>query len=168
MIDLNNDAGAIIVGSYRYHLWRNWDRSRPRLLWVMLNPSTADATCDDPTLKRCIAFSKRWGFGGLEVVNLFAYRATVPEELYRADDPIGGWNDCYLISAAKHAPEIVVAWGAHGVYQGRDRAVLSLLRRYAAHPLACLDTLLYGSPRHPLYVASDNLPQPYRRLAAIA
>ena len=165
----NCGNGAIISGDYRYLLWRIWDLSRPRLLWIMLNPSTADAERDDATLRRCIAYSKRdEKYGGLEVVNLFAYRATDPKKLREVTDPVGVANDWYLMNAAKRAPDIVVAWGAHGVYQGRDRAVLGLLARHAASPPLCLDTLLSGCPRHPLYIDSGTLPKPYRRLAAIA
>ena len=156
MANLNSKTGAIISpdGRYRYLLWRNWDLSRPRLLWVMLNPSTADAKYDDATLRRCMDFTKRWGFGGLLVVNLFAYRTPYPHGLRAAINPAGRWNDRVVRIAAKRASAIVVAWGAHGVYWGRDDAVLNLLAQHAARPLLCLDVLRNGSPRHPLYVAS--------------
>src|SRR5436190_16744965 len=79
--DHPNGNGAIIVGDYRYLLWRSWDRARPRLLWVFLNPGTADGRADDPTLRRCIGFSQAWHYGGLEIANLFAFRTPRPADL---------------------------------------------------------------------------------------
>lgn len=150
-------TGAVIVGEHRYLLWRVWDDALPRLLWVMLNPSTAGETEDDPTIKRCISFSQRWGYGGLDVANLFALRATDRRELRRAADPIGPENDRYIAEAAARASGIIVAWGEHGGYMGRARAVLALLARYTTQPLHCLGVTKNGSPRHPLYVAGDGL-----------
>lgn len=155
------DDGAIIAGAYRYLLWRTWDAARPRQLWILLNPSTADAWHDDPTLRRCIHFSRAWGYGGLEVVNLFALRATHPRDLRTAMHPIGAENDRYLIGAARRAAGIMAAWGAHGAYMRRDRAVLALLAPHAAHPLHCLGVARNGCPRHPLYLPRDAGPVPY-------
>lgn len=144
----NCGNGAIISGDYRYLLWRIWDAG-PRLLWVMLNPSRADAEHDDLTLATCRRFSEGWGYGGLEIVNLFAYRTPYVRELFAADKPIGRENDRYLEEAAKRSTTIVVAWGEHGDYQGRDHIVLNTLRRHAMQPLQCLGTVQNGCPCHP-------------------
>lgn len=154
------DNGAIIVGEYRYLLWRTWDSAHPRLLWVLLNPSTADGQTDDPTLRRCIGFSRDWQYGGLEIVNLFALRSRQPRDLFTAADPVGSENDQYLAAAAARAQCIVLAWGTHGIYRQRDRAVLALLARQSVQPFHCLDTTQHGHPRHPLYVAQTARPVP--------
>src|SRR4028119_2392792 len=90
--------GAIFdpTRTYRYALWRTWDAARPPVAFVLLNPSTADARRDDPTIRRCANFARTWGFGGLEVVNLFAFRATHPTDLKCAADPVGPQNDVHL------------------------------------------------------------------------
>ena len=139
---------------YRYRLWRRWDGARPVVAFVMLNPSTADARRDDPTIRRCIGFAKSWGFGGVEVVNLFAYRTTDPGELRRVADPVGADNDRHIQSAIARADLVVLAWGA----RARSRRLLSL-------PQArCLGLTRAGQPRHPLYLRSDVRPQPFRLL----
>ena len=151
-------------GRYRYWLWRRWapprGEGRDRVLFVMLNPSTADAGVDDPTLRRCIAFARAWGFGSLEVVNLFALRSPDPDRLLRggAADPeaIGPDNDTHLVVAANRADVLVVAWGAHPAAAARRDAVLELLR---GRPLHCLGTTRGGEPRHPLYVRGDVRPR---------
>ncbi len=97
-------------GVYRYQLVREWDRARPRVAFLMLNPSTADATQNDPTIRKCIAFARSWGCGSLEVVNLFAFRATDPRELGRCGarvDPVGAENDGYILAAARRASVVV-------------------------------------------------------------
>lgn len=147
------EAGAVVDGPYRYRLWRHWRREAGAVLFVMLNPSTADAKSDDPTLRRCLAFSRRWGYGGVEVVNLFAWRATDPRALALAADPIGPHNDSVVAAAAAAAHAVVVAWGAGGKLDGRDRAVASLLRPYRPR---CLGVTAAGAPRHPLYVRADQ------------
>lgn len=156
-----SDNGAVIIEEFRYLLWRTWDATRPHLLWVLLNPSTADDQIDDPTLKRCRAFSKMWGYGALEIVNLFAFRATRPRDLQTIPDPIGTENNRYIIDAATRATSIIVAWGERGVYQQRDRAVLTLLHRHAPRQLWCLGTAHNGRPRHPLYIPYCTAPIPY-------
>ncbi len=160
--------GAIVVGSYRYLLWRTWDYAVAPLLWVLLNPSTADGQTDDPTLRRCMGFSRAWGFGGVEIANLFAYRTPYPRHLWHAMDPVGSENDRYLAVAAQRAGTVVVAWGADGTYQQRDCAVLALLEQRAARSLLCLGTTRDGSPRHPLRIARGASLMPYRRHNAVA
>ncbi len=155
-------AGATIIGAYRYTLWRAWDEMRPRVCFVLLNPSTADATRDDPTLRRCIGFARSWGAcGSVEIVNLFAYRTADPAMLRKAAHPVGPDNDTYLKNAARRASRIVLGWGARGTLLGRDLAVLELL---AAYPLYCLRLTRERHPEHPLYIPGDTTLQVYNTL----
>lgn len=156
---LNQGATFDKTGRYRYALWREWDLRAPKVGFVMLNPSRADASVDDPTIRRCIGFARTWGFGGLEVVNLFAYRSTQPSELGQVADPIGAENDFYLISLQEHVEQIVLAWGNWGSLGGRDRAAITLLRD---QPIYCLGVTQTGQPRHPLYLRRDVAPVPFR------
>src|SRR4029079_19593153 len=117
------DAVMSPCGRYRYRLTRVWDESRPAVCWVMLNPSTADAVKDDPTIRRGSSFSWSWGAGGLVVVNLFAFRATNPADLLDAPDPVGPENDAHVRDAAKGAGLVMAAWGVHGSGLGRNAAV---------------------------------------------
>ncbi|MBI4782867.1 MAG: DUF1643 domain-containing protein [Oscillatoriophycideae cyanobacterium NC_groundwater_1537_Pr4_S-0.65um_50_18] len=150
--------GAIFdrTKTYRYSLWRSWDDDKPRVAFVMLNPSTADADCNDPTLRRCIGFAQTWGYGSLVVVNLFALRATHPEQLRQVRDPIGQECDRYILAAVSIADCTVVAWGNGGHLKGRDRTVQELIG--AAH---CLGVNRSGQPRHPLYARSDSPLMPF-------
>jgi hypothetical protein len=141
---------------YRYRLWRRWAEGGAVIAFVMLNPSTADARRDDPTIRRCTGFARGWGFAAMTVVNLFALRATDPVRLRRARDPVGPDNDGYILAAASESDALVVAWGNAGAMCGRDRAVLALL---ADRPAECLGLTGAGRPRHPLY-----LPRATRRL----
>jgi hypothetical protein len=147
-------------GRYRYALWRVWEPAAPRVAFVLLNPSTADATRDDPTIRRCVRFARRWGYGGVEVVNLFARRATAPAELRTAADPVGSANDEHIRTSAARVARVVLGWGGYGGCNGRDRAVVDLLGPFA--PLYCLGTTANGSPRHPLYVSGATRLRPYR------
>lgn len=149
--------GAIFdkTGRYRYSLWREWDERLPRIAFVMLNPSTADAVSNDPTIHRCICFAQSWGYGSLEVVNLFAYRATEPRSLKLAKRPVGKENDRYLLEAVQRCDRTVLAWGNWGTLQERDRLVLELLRdRF--HHLYCLGMTQANQPRHPLYLKATT------------
>lgn len=161
--------GAVIdsTGTYRYTLWREWDAIpkgpatplAPRVVFVMLNPSTACATTDDPTIRRCTRFAQSWGYGSVEVVNLFAYRASYPKILRSVPDPIGLENDRYLVEASQSAHLIVVAWGNHGTLGNRHQSVLSVLADKGR--LCCLGMTKAGHPRHPLYIRSETTPVPY-------
>jgi hypothetical protein len=154
MIDIppiRRAAGFSRCGRYRYWLMRTWTAAKPVVCWVMLNPSTADAERDDPTIRRCIGFSRRWDFGGLVVVNLFAWKATRPNELTNASDPIGPRNDSVIVHHTA-GRRVIVAWGTHGDLGGRDRTVLQLLAN--ASQVECLGVTNNGQPKHPLYVAS--------------
>jgi hypothetical protein len=122
----------------------------------MLNPSTADAETDDPTIRRCISFAKREGAGGIIVANLYAYRATDPASLWAREDPYGPQNDAALIGVAKWAAvagvPLVCAWGTHG---GRNNRPIVLMQQVGAK-LVCLGKTKDGHPRHPLYVRGDK------------
>ncbi|MFN8498399.1 MAG: DUF1643 domain-containing protein [Anaerolineae bacterium] len=149
------ERGALFddSGLYRYRLWRIWGAGAA-VAFVMLNPSTADGARDDPTIRRCMGLARAWGYGRLEVVNLFAYRSPSPEALRRVSDPVGPDNDRYLGEAAG-AALVVVAWGNDGALLGRDRAALAALADGRLH---CLGVTLRGQPRHPLYVRGDTVP----------
>ena len=120
----------------------------------MLNPSTADAQKNDPTIIRCITFAQYWGFGALEVVNLFAYKATYSRDLLKAANPVGEENDWFLRQALSRSTCIVAAWGTKGTLLDRDKQVLQLLARW--QNVHCLGTTKCGHPRHPLYVKGDT------------
>lgn len=148
---------------YRYRLLRRWNDS-PLACWVMLNPSTADESIDDPTIRRCISFAKEWGMGGVMVLNLFAFRATDPKQLKGIDDPIGKENDEWIVKVtdeimgAKEPGRIVYAWGTHGAHLHRDEEVRKLLDR---HKPLCIGRNRDGSPKHPLYTAASTPPSPF-------
>ncbi len=147
------------TGSYRYSLTREWAAGH-RVAFVLLNPSTADHTQDDPTLRRCIGFAQAWGYGALEVVNLFAYRATRPAALRAAAEPVGPENDRFLRAAQRRAQAVVLAWGIHGVWRGRDQAVLRLFRA-GRMPVQCLGLTRDGHPRHVLYLPRGLTARPF-------
>jgi hypothetical protein len=154
------DTGAVFspCETYRYRLWRTW-RPRGRVVaFVGLNPSTADATRDDPTVRRCIGFARAWGYGGLWMLNLFAIRATDPRVMRNAVDPIGPENDAHLLATAAAAAKVVAAWGVHGTHRGRNEEVVTLLRR-AGIRISCLDLTKAGHPRHPLYANGSLRPK---------
>jgi len=159
-LDLD-DRGAVLspCGAYRYRLWRQWGNGS-RCVFVMLNPSTADAAHDDPTLRRCLAFARGWGHDHLDVVNLFAFRATQPRVCLRAPDPVGPDNDKHIAEAVRGAALVVVAWGEHGAWCKSDRAVLALLEREGVTPHA-LRLTQSGQPEHPLYLPKSLEPKPY-------
>ncbi|QCC59415.1 DUF1643 domain-containing protein [Natrinema thermotolerans] len=142
---------------YRYTLTRKWDESKPTLGWIMLNPSTADETEDDPTIRRCIGYAKDWGYGSITVGNLFALRATDPDELREHPDPVGGRNDDELQAVCEFADKVVAAWGANGDLYGRGREVGEILDA----DLYALDTTKAGHPVHPLYQPKDAEPEPW-------
>lgn len=155
-------------GAYRYSLQRISDASRPWCCLIMLNPSTADHMSDDATMRRVYGYAEHWRFANVEVVNLFALRATDPAELARHNDPIGPENDQYILKAADRAALVVAAWGAHGTLQERDRAVLGMLRDgegagYDAFLLHCLGLTAGGQPKHPLRLAKSLKPMPFER-----
>ena len=144
-------------GQYRFLLERQWGDGQ-RATFVMLNPSTADAGNDDPTIRRCIGYAKRWGYGKLAVVNLFSYRSTDPRELRNVSDPIGPQTDDYLIDVGAESAVVVAAWGNHGKLYRRDQCVRGLFER-AGIPLHYLRLTDEGQPWHPLYLPAALSPQ---------
>lgn len=148
-------------GKYRYHLSRHFDMAATSgtCCFIMLNPSTADAMLDDPTIRRCIGYAKSLGCGNLEVVNLFAYRSTSPDVLYgmSRDVAVGQDNDHHIIAAAALASPVICAWGNHGALFGRDQEVLKMLRERGVTPTA-LKVSKTGQPGHPLYLKADARP----------
>lgn len=155
------NSSAIICpqGIYRYKLERIWDSAISPATFVMLNPSTADATTDDPTIRRCIGFARGWGNGGLVVVNLYAYRSTDPSELWHAHDPVGPNNDLHLQDAFAHAAlaggPLVAAWGT-AARPDRVRKVAAMAESFLA-----LRVTKNGHPGHPLYVPGAATPTPW-------
>jgi hypothetical protein len=140
---------------YRYALARTWDFDRKPALFVGLNPSTADETVDDPTIRRCIRFARDWDYGGVLMANLFAFRATDPDEMKRALDPVGERNDFWLGRLAGMAGVVVAAWGVHGAHRGRARAVID---SGALGAYSVLGLTKDGHPRHPLYMKASSVP----------
>lgn len=157
-------GGAAIssCGKYRYRLWRTWGDERLRVVFVMLNPSTADAECDDPTIRKCVHYARAWGYGHLEVVNLFSYRATSPTDLKVAVKTneraaIGPETERYYNQAVPGASMVVCAWGNDGDLIDRGAAVFHwlLARRVRAYTLGKNKS---GQPVHPLYQKNDLRP----------
>lgn len=150
-------------GYYRYLLTRRWSEDQSMVLWIMLNPSTADATEDDPTVRRCMSFAKEWGYGGIHVVNLFAYRTPIPSVLSNkvvAPDPIGPDNDYFIRGYASQASRVICAWGNHGAILGREFQVMKLLGNLRVSA-SCLGQNKNGTPKHPLYIALNTPLQKY-------
>lgn len=138
-----------------------------RCVFVMLNPSTADGNEDDPTIRRCVNFAKQWGFDRLEVVNLFAYRATDPKQMLAVSpdiDPVGFENQAAVREALDHAGLIVCAWGAHGGHLGQDETMLGWIEadNWCDAPVVALGLTKDGHPRHPLYLRADAPRAPFK------
>lgn len=168
MSDMMFPRGSAIIsecGHYRYRLTRWLGLQAPLATFIMLNPSTADAEQDDPTIRRCIGFARAMGCGRLAVANLFAFRATKPEDMRLARDPVGPENDEFIDRLARETAEtggkLICAWGAHGKFKDRDRAVMAILAASAVEPMSLGETAEY-LPRHPLYLRGDCKPLPYR------
>ncbi len=141
-------------GKFRYSLRREWIGGVGICVFIMLNPSTADALLDDATVRRCIAFAQAWGFAGLEIVNLYAYRAREPAVMFAANDPIGPENDAFILAAAKRGNLLVAAWGVNAKHD-RVFAVREFLRPFEIHALGFT---VDGHPRHPLFLRGDLKP----------
>jgi hypothetical protein len=158
------EKSAILSGDrkYRYVLRRRWDLAKPNVMFIGLNPSTADENEDDPTIRRCIAFAKSWGFGGLVMVNLFAWRSTMPLGLWDTPDPIGPDNAIHLIDGKYSSSLHIAAWGDGKLVNKLDPERVAAVR-------ALLDDLYYlklnkdGTPGHPLYLKGNLLPQLWSR-----
>lgn len=164
---------------YRYTLWREWaDDMQAELktfmlhvltgqqpayvMFIGLNPSTADETADDPTIRRCRWFARSWGYGAMCMTNLFALRATDPKSMMAEADPIGPDNRMTLLTIAARAALIVACWGVHGAHLCRDISVLAMLEPYVQ--LHHLGLTLDGHPKHPLYLSRLTRPQKWEHL----
>lgn len=143
---------------YRYSLTRIWDPAGRRVLFVMLNPSTATEVQNDPTVERCERRARALGFGAFRVANIFAWRETDPHKMRRAADPVGPDNDAAILAGADWADQVVAAWGTHGAHGGRGPAVEALLRG-TGQPLFHLGLTKGGHPKHPLYIAYAQQPR---------
>jgi hypothetical protein len=146
---------------WRTLLWRRWDEAGPIANFLMLNPSIADETVLDPTCARARDYAARWGYGTLLVTNVFAWRATNPDEMKAAQDPVGKGNDAVILRAARKSAIVVCAWGNHGAHLERSQAVLRLLRG-AGVALNALRLNASGEPAHPLYLSGRLRPRPWR------
>jgi hypothetical protein len=152
---------------YRLSLTRVWDPAGPRLLFVMLNPSTATEARNDPSVERCERRARALGFGAFRVCNIFAWRDTDPAALRAVADPVGAGNDDAIRDGCLWADRIVCAWGAHGAHLRRGPAVEMLLRA-TGRPLFHLGLTAGGHPRHPLYVSYAAEPAPWPAAAGSA
>lgn len=141
---------------YRYLLGRKWNGNLPVVAFICLNPSTADEREDDPTVRRCIGFARDWGFGSMLMANLFAFRATEPYYMKRAEDPVGFANDRALLGLVNISDLLVAAWGNHGKHKGRAKYVRNLLSFANLHVLGLTQE---GQPQHPLYLPGDRKPK---------
>lgn len=145
---------------YRYALWRIWGEQEygQLAMFIGLNPSTADETEDDNTIRRCVNYAKDWGYGGLCMLNLFAFRAREPEDMLAAEDPVGPANDWVLdvFGNGFAAGVIIAAWGNDGAYKNRARMVENKVKNL--HYLQMNKT---GEPAHPLFLKKNLVPIPY-------
>lgn len=147
-------------GKYRYFLDRSIIPAGDRVLtFIMLNPSTADAERDDPTIRKCKGFALRNDFHILNVVNLFGYRSPYPAELKKADNPVGAANADNVLKSCEQSDMIICAWGNHGSLFGQDRKTIDLLRGFDLYALGLTNS---GQPKHPLYVPYDKKPFKWR------
>ena len=151
---MKRDAEFSSCGSYRYSLSRIWDESLSAVLFIMLNPSSADGTKDDPSIRRCISYAKDWGFGSLFVGNLFALKSTKPTGLLESTNPEGPENLKYLLKLSSHCKMIVCAWGNGTILKKLSANSPKNLNR----KLHCLKLSLDGIPCHPLYLPKDLKP----------
>ena len=147
--------------TWRYTLRHTWaglfDGLERAIVWIGLNPSTADENQLDPTLRRIRGYSMAWGYNTFYMLNLFAYRATDPQAMRRAADPVGPENDRWILETAAKADLVMCAWGRHGLFLDRQRHMLALLDGFN---LQCLEKTADGIPKHPLYLKGDLLPIP--------
>lgn len=172
--DPSRGADISPCGRYRYSLWRQWDPATLAVLWVMLNPSTADGTEDDATIRKVCTYARRWGAGGIRVVNLYPWRATNPADLPAGPEVHGegdgSRNVEAILAAAEDAGRIIAAWGTNpGPLPNAPEHTLRLLEasgpeRHRGDPPRLVEALKitkHGQPWHPLYVRGDVVPVPY-------
>lgn len=155
-------SGAVFSSNraYRYVLWRMWRSIGDYAAFIGLNPSKADEVDNDPTVKRCIAFAKAWGLSGIFMLNIFAFKATDPDEMMATASPIGRKNDEMLLRYCRKSKIIVACWGTHGAYRNRGDDVAK--RVLKGQTIYCLGTTKNGFPKHPLYLAKTAGLEPYK------
>lgn len=155
---MKTDAILSSCRLYRYALWRTWDESKDKVMFIGLNPSTADETGDDRTISRCISYAKQWGYGGIIMGNLFAFRTPSPAEMISAEDPIGEKNDYWLKRLANNAALVVGMWGNSGAFLGRFEKVSAMFPN-----LHCLRLTKAGQPHHTRGLPDGIKAVPYSR-----
>jgi len=155
MTDMIRRASFSRCGQYRYALWREWDSTLPQVLFIGLNPATADAEKEDNTMRRCLYYAKSWGYGSMAVGNLFAFRTTWPTELKKAPDPVGKYNDRWLGKLSVNANLVVAMWGNDGSFLGRAGKVI---RRFP--DLHCFKLTAQGQPHHTRGLPNGLKPRP--------
>jgi hypothetical protein len=155
---------------YRYELWRDWsddaleleeregNNSAKFCMFIGLNPSTADETKDDPTIRKCIGFAKLWGYGALCMTNVFALRETDPKAMMKVESPVGENNQHHLLKNASHAGLVIAAWGKDGKHRNQDLTTAQWLSGIGVD-LYCLRRNGDGSPGHPLYIPYTAKPE---------
>lgn len=145
---------------YRYTLSRMWDPTLRTVCFVGLNPSTADGSVDDPTIRRLIQYTKDWGYGGFVIVNLFGLRATNPLAILKADDPDGPLNTYWVRYYTRDVDKVICMWGNKGTWLDKDRTfILEFVTRFPNNKLYCFGQNKDGTPKHPLYLSKDVKPQ---------
>ncbi len=165
---MHRDAVITDCKLYRYMLEREWAEGMETCVFVMLNPSTADAMQDDNTIRRCISYAQDWDFTRLQVVNIYGFRATKPADLWKAKDPMGEHNMLWIHEVCKDAGRIVLAWGDHGVKHGAGAEMEAMLVETYADCVVVLGRNKSGEPVHPLYQRKDVKPKPAGRVPANA
>lgn len=144
--------------TWRYTLWRHWDWRGDAhcVAFIGLNPSTADETKNDPTVRRCINYAKEWGYGGMYMLNIFGYRATDPAVMKAALDPVGPENDRTIAKHVRRCGLVIACWGVHGAFSEREQRITQLPQ--VRQKLHCLGQTKAGHPRHPLYLPKSARP----------
>jgi hypothetical protein len=150
---LHSGARFSLCERYRYKLWRIWEPGSKLVAFVGLNPSTADDVRDDPTVRRCIRFARRWGMGGMYMLNIFGLRSTDPKALYAADDPEGDGNEDAIRKTLRHVEFAVACWGSHGAHLDQGQYVRN---KILTGRVRCFGLTQGGQPKHPLYLRADS------------
>lgn len=155
------DATLSDCNQYRYNLFRKWNIDGNNLIsFIGLNPSTADANNDDPTLIRCINFSKSLGYDGLILVNLFAYRSPSPKVMKAVEDAVGVKNDIYIIDAIRKTNKTILCWGNNGNHNFRDTELMKMIKTYRNN-FYCFGKTAKNCPKHPLYLPKNTTLEPF-------
>ena len=140
---------------YRYQLSRIWDEEKPKILFIMLNPSTADEFVEDPTIRRVVNYAKDWGYGGVYVGNIYSFRSTYPKGLKCIADPIGPENINHIQTLISLVDKVIYAWG-------NEEKEPDWLKKIVETPY-CIEISKKSIPKHPLYLKKCLIPQIYKR-----